>query len=80
MMTKDKGDLGFSYRATKKGEVLIRRKGQLAATLRGLKSLSFMETMKASNSPDQQRLMARITGNYKRGNEKAPQKHRRNRS
>ncbi|MCP4694571.1 MAG: hypothetical protein GY859_41460 [Desulfobacterales bacterium] len=73
-------DLEFTYRAYKNGEVLIKRNGRLAAALRGAKARDFSEEIKAVSFADQQQYMARITGNYKRGNEKLARNHPRNRS
>ena len=72
-------DLGFSYRATKNGDVMISRNGKRVTTLRGLKAVSFIEEMDASDHFEQQQLMARLTGNYKRGNERLSKNHPRNR-
>lgn len=58
---------GFSFEQRKSGEVVIRHHGRLAATLRGKKAEKFLREVKTT---DQQHLMARLTGNYKRGNER----------
>lgn len=58
---------GFEYAARKNGEVVITRFGRRAAVLRGAKAERFLEQL---NAHDPQQLMARVTGNYKRGNEK----------
>jgi len=48
-------------------EVVISHHGREAAVLRGDKAIKFVQDAEAS---DAQLLMARLTGNYKRGNER----------
>lgn len=72
-------DLGFAFNIFKNGNVQITHHGKLATTLRGNKAASFIENMSAAEFIDQQQLMARLTGNYKRGNEKSAKKHSQNR-
>jgi len=57
---------GFAYTVRKNGDVVITHEGRLAATLRGVKAIKFLDQVQ---SRDSQELMARLTGNYKRGNE-----------
>ena len=72
-------DLGFTFRSRKNGDVDVLHRGRLAATLRGEDASSFLSEVSDSNSPDAQQLMARLTGNYKRGNERLASQHQRNR-
>ncbi len=72
-------DLGFSYRRMKTGVVEIRHHGRLAATLRGTDAADFIAEVEASDAADAQQLMARLTGNFKRGNESLAASHPRNR-
>lgn len=58
---------GFSYTVRKNGEVVITHQGRLATTLRGPKATRFLDQVQ---DRDPQELMARLTGNYKRGNER----------
>ena len=74
----DPGDLGFAYRVRKTGEVEVRHHGRLAATLRGAQTLDFLAEARSGSPLDAQQLMARTTGNYKRGNERAAGNHPRN--
>lgn len=76
---KYQGDLGFVYRVIKNGNVLISHKGKLATTLRGFKAITFIEDMNSLDFYERQQLMARVTGNYKRGNERLSGNHPRNR-
>ena len=72
-------DLGFTYRVQKSGEVKIFHHGRLASTLRGREALDFKQEAGDEASDEAQQLMARITGNYKRGNERLAGEHPRNR-
>jgi hypothetical protein len=62
------GPSGFAYTVRKNGEVEITHERRLAATLRGDKARTFLDQV-ATGEPQQ--LMARVTGNYKRGNERS---------
>jgi hypothetical protein len=73
------GDLGFSYRSSKNGDVEVLHHGKLAATLRDAKAQEFIADVEASDPTEAQQLMARITGNYRRGNERTARNHPRNR-
>jgi hypothetical protein len=72
-------DLGFTYRVRKSGEVEIFHRGRLASTLRGNDAEDFKQEAQDEASAETQQLMARVTGNYKRGNERAAGQHPRNR-
>lgn len=58
---------GFEYSERKNGDVAIFHHGRLATTLRKAAAGRFL---KAAKDGDPQELMARATGNYKRGNER----------
>jgi hypothetical protein len=72
------GDLGFSFVARRSGEVEIRHGGRLAATLRGARAEAFLSEMMDCDHAAAQQTMARVTGNYKRGNERLAANHPRN--
>ncbi|KNZ32451.1 MAG: hypothetical protein AD742_11915 [Methylibium sp. NZG] len=72
-------DLGFTHRTRKTGEVQVLHRGALAATLRGVAAQEFLAEVAEGSGADAQQLMARLTGNYKRGNEKLAARHPRNR-
>lgn len=72
--------LGFTYRVSKSGEVQVLREGLLAATLRGAEAAAFLAKVGRASEAMAQQLMARLTGNYKRGNERAAASHPRNRT
>lgn len=60
---------GFRYTRRKNGEVVITHLGRQATILRGAKADRFISSVEDG---DDQELMARVTGNYKRGNERRP--------
>lgn len=66
---------GFEYRV-RDGEVVITHHGRRATVLRGPKARAFLEDVEQA---DPQQLMARLTGNYRRGNERQARQHPRNR-
>ncbi len=59
--------------------VEVTHEGRLAATLRGDRAATFLDDMDALDHQGQQDEMARLTGNYKRGNERLAKQHPRNR-
>lgn len=72
-------DLGFSYRQSKNGDVSIDREGRCVTTLRARAAIDFIDEIEGLDFNEQQQLMARATGNYKRGNERLASEHPRNR-
>ena len=70
---------GFTHRTRKSGDVEVLHRGRLAATLRGNAAVEFLSEVAGCNETAAQQLMARLTGNYKRGNERAAARHPRNR-
>ena len=58
---------GFEFTA-RGGNVEIRHHGRLAATLRKEAAVKFLSDVERG---DPQQVMARVTGNYKRGNERS---------
>jgi len=67
---------GFDYEHRADGTVVITHHGRVAATLRGARAARFLEEAAAG---DAQLAMARWTGNYRHGNERAARRHPRNR-
>lgn len=57
-------------------EVVITHRGRVAARLRGPRAAAFLQDVARSDPQD---LMARLTGNYRRGNERTARDHPRNR-
>jgi hypothetical protein len=73
-----KGNLGFGYRVTKSGGLLIMRNGKLLSTVSGSKAETLIGQLNALAFAEQQQFLARQTGNYKRGNERQSKNHPRN--
>ena len=69
---------GFEYRALGDGNVQIMHNGLKAAQLRGDQAMDFLARVAPLDRAGGQHLMARLTGNYKRGNERQARKHPRN--
>jgi hypothetical protein len=66
---------GFAYQARSDGSVVITHHRRVAATLRGGRATRFLAEVERG---DPQEVMARWTGNYRRGNERAGKRHPRN--
>ena len=62
-------DAPFSYHAGKDGKVFISWRGQRAAVLGGQKATAFLSRIAGLDGASQQLAMAKVTGNFKRGNE-----------
>ena len=56
--------VGFDWTQRKNGEVVVTHHGRVAAILRGRKAVKFVADV---DRGDPQEVMARATGNYKRG-------------
>ncbi len=67
----------FEWAKRKNGDVVILHRGRTAGVLRGNKAQTFLDEVQHGN---EQTLMARLTGNYKRGNERSARQHLRNRN
>lgn len=66
---------GFDYVVHTDGSVLITHRGRAATTVRGRRATAFLAEVEAG---DPQEVMARWTGNYRRGNERVAKNHPRN--
>ena len=71
-------DLGFTFKK-RRGEYQIFHKGEKAMTLRGHRASKFNYEVEFGDFDSQQQAMARLTGNYKHGNERVAKNHPRNR-
>ncbi|WP_175986839.1 hypothetical protein [Bacillus sp. Marseille-Q1617] len=61
----------FQYRVTKSGFVFIDYEGRQVKVLKGKDADRFLEKVKTAESEkERQLMMAKITGNFKRGNER----------
>ena len=61
---------GFEYRELKDGRVFILWNGRQVVALAGKKAEKFMGSIGDLDAEGRQLLMARVTGNFKRGNER----------
>lgn len=68
---------GFEFTTADNGEVRITHHGRSAVTLRGETARKFLADVE---NTDPQALLARLTGNYRRGNERTAKNHPRNTS
>ncbi|PWR11999.1 hypothetical protein DKT68_04150 [Micromonospora acroterricola] len=66
---------GFGYVERADGAVVITHHGRVVSTLRGGRAAEFLDEV----DDDPQLVMARWTGNYRRGNERTARQHPRNR-
>jgi hypothetical protein len=62
------GDLGFSFTERKSGDIVIARGGRQVTVLRGAATERFRRLVARLG---EQQAMARTTGNYRRGTERA---------
>jgi len=60
----------FSYRVSKDNKIFIFWNGKQVMVLKGKESEKFLAKVSIANKIESQLIMARITGNFKRGNEK----------
>ena len=60
----------FDWRETKSGEVMISRGGRVVQTLGGKAAQRLLAALARVDEAGQQLLLAKSTGNYKRGNER----------
>ncbi len=63
----------------KNGDLVVFHQGRVATVLRAGKAEGFLTDIEETSDQDQQDLMARLTGNYRRGNERQAKNHPRNR-
>ena len=60
----------FTFQETKGGKVFIFWEGKQVLTLSGPKAQQFLAKIAAATPHEAQLIMAKVTGNFKRGNEK----------
>ncbi|WP_436493363.1 hypothetical protein [Actinokineospora sp. HUAS TT18] len=61
----------FDWRETKDGQLLITRGGRTVTVVRGQAAAALLGKLSRTDDDGAQQLLARATGNYKRGNERA---------
>jgi hypothetical protein len=62
-------DPPFVYRITKGGEVRVSRAGRTVAVVAGERARKLAARLRSADGHGTQQLLARATGNYRRGNE-----------
>jgi hypothetical protein len=62
---------GFELTQHKSGEVVITHGGKTASVLRGKAADKLLQRVDAADELGAQHVMARATGNYRRGNERS---------
>ena len=60
----------FTYRITKDRKVFISYHGKQVTALSGSKAEAFISEIEGTEGKEAQLIMAKVTGNFKRGNEK----------
>jgi hypothetical protein len=60
----------FTFHAIKEDKVFIYWYGKQVTTLKGQEAQRFIDKIRRLNDQDAQLVMAKITGNFKRGNER----------
>jgi len=60
----------FTYRITKDKKVFISYEGKQVTTLSGKKAEDFIKKIENADGKEAQLILAKVTGNFKRGNEK----------
>lgn len=65
----------FAFRETAGGEVRIERGGKVVTILRGADASAFLRKVANAAEAERQAAMARVTGNYRRGNERTADRH-----
>jgi len=67
----------FDYQTTKAGKVLIYWDGKHIKTLSGKHAQKFLTQIEGLDGAEEQLVLARVTGNFKRGNEREGKNKRR---
>jgi hypothetical protein len=60
----------FTYRVTKDNKVFISYEGKQVTALSGKRASDFIAKISKAEGKEVQLIMAKVTGNFKRGNEK----------
>jgi hypothetical protein len=66
----DQDDQVFSFRDTKDGTVFLFWQGKKVMTLKGEGAKRFLARVDGASAEQAQLVMAKVTGNFKRGNER----------
>lgn len=69
MSNREENLADFEHRKTGDGRILLYWKGRLIKTLSGMAAIQFLDKMEQADLESARLLMAKATGNFKRGNE-----------
>lgn len=72
-------DLGFTWRQGGDGAILISFKGKVVTTLKKDRAAEFLAEVNGVEDDELQQYLARLTGQFKHGNERMGKSHPRNR-
>lgn len=61
----------FDYRVTKQGGVIVSRGGRAVMTVGGRSAAQFVAALQRADDSQAQQLLARASGNYRRGDERS---------
>lgn len=70
MSNREENLADFDHRKTGEGKVLLYWKGRLIKTLSGTAAAQFLDKMEQADPESARLLIAKATGNFKRGNER----------
>ncbi|MCF7824061.1 MAG: hypothetical protein K9N35_07800 [Candidatus Marinimicrobia bacterium] len=74
MGKQERGDLGYDFQILENGDLRIVLDGRSVMTLRGGRANSFIKRLNSASYSEQQKIMARMAGGHKRGNERSEYK------
>lgn len=69
----------FAWQMRKDGSVAVSHGGRVVSVIAGREASRLVAKLSAASPQDVQLALAKITGNFKRGNERAASQHSRNR-
>jgi hypothetical protein len=69
---------GFVWSVKRSGDIEVFHHGILATVLRGDTAVKTLASLTGATEETQQGILARVTGNYKHGNERQARNHPRN--
>jgi len=67
-------DPAFAYRISKDGSVRISRAGAVVSVVAGERARRLVSKLQRADPDETQQLLARATGNYRRGNERGDER------
>lgn len=71
--------MNFTYKSLSDHELIIHYNGSEIKRLKGVNASQTIHKLEAASTEEVQLILAKITGNFKRGNERQSRNHPRNR-